>query len=143
MLEYITMAHFQGTITALVTPFRNGQVDFAVLEKLVERQIAAGIDGLVPCGTTGESPTLSHEESEQVIACVAKTARKRVPVIAGTGSYSTSDAIKKSHKAAELGASGLLIVSPYYNKPTQAGLYAHFSTIAREVSLPIMLYNIP
>lgn len=137
------MAHFQGTITALVTPFRNGQVDFGTLEKLVERQIAAGIDGLVPCGTTGESPTLSHEEAEQVIACVAKTARKRVPLIAGTGSYNTAEVIKKSQKAAELGATGLLIVSPYYNKPTQNGLYAHFSTIAREVSLPIMLYNIP
>lgn len=98
---------------------------------------------MVPCGTTGESPTLSHEEAEQVIACVAKTARKRVPLIAGTGSYNTAEVIKKSQKAAELGATGLLIVSPYYNKPTQNGLYAHFSTIAREVSLPIMLYNIP
>lgn len=137
------MAQFQGTITALVTPLRNGQVDFATLEKLVERQIASGVDGLVPCGTTGESPTLSHEETEQVIACVVKTACRRVPIIAGTGSYSTAEAIKKSHKAAELGATGLLIVSPYYNKPTQNGLYAHFSAIAREVQLPIMLYNIP
>lgn len=137
------MAHFQGTITALVTPFRDGRVDLATLEKLVERQIAGGINGLVPCGTTGESPTLTHEEAEQVIACVVKTARKRVPVIAGTGSYNTAEAIKKSQRAAELGADGLLIVSPYYNKPTQHGLYAHFSAISREVKLPIMLYNIP
>ncbi|MBI5862957.1 MAG: 4-hydroxy-tetrahydrodipicolinate synthase [Planctomycetes bacterium] len=137
------MSAFRGTITALITPFSNGKLDEARLEALVERQIAAGVDGLVPCGTTGESPTLSHEEAERVIACVVRTARKRVPVIAGTGSYSTAEAIRKSHKAGELGADGLLIVSPYYNKPTQAGLFAHFSAIARETKLPIMLYNIP
>ncbi|GMU80911.1 MAG: 4-hydroxy-tetrahydrodipicolinate synthase [Planctomycetota bacterium] len=137
------MPHFHGTITALITPFKNGEVDFPTLEKLVERQIDGGVDGLVPCGTTGESPTLSKEEAEKVIACVVRTARKRVPVIAGTGSYSTADAIYKSKKAADLGADALLVVSPYYNKPTQAGLFAHFSAIAKAVPLPIMLYNIP
>jgi 4-hydroxy-tetrahydrodipicolinate synthase len=118
-------------------------VDFEALERLVERQIAGGVDGLVPCGTTGESPTLTSEETDEVIKCVVKTVRKRVPVIAGTGSYSTAEAIKKSRKAADAGVDGLLIVSPYYNKPTQAGLYQHFSAIAKDVDKPIMLYNIP
>src|SRR5215510_513793 len=101
------MATFQGTITALITPFRDGKVDCAAFEKLIERQIAGGVDGLVPCGTTGESPTLTHEEADEVIRFVIKTVNKRVPVIAGTGSYSTADAIKKSQKAAEAGADGL------------------------------------
>ena len=138
------MSHvFPGAITALVTPFRNGKVDFDTLAALVERQIAAGIDGVVPCGTTGESPTLTEDEQHQVIEHVVKTARKRTKVIAGTGSFSTAKMLHSSRHAAEVGADGLLIVSPYYNKPTQAGLYEHFAAVAREVKLPIMLYNIP
>ena len=137
------MARFQGTITALITPFRDGEVDFQALEQLVERQIEAGVDGLVPCGTTGESPTLLGEEHARVIECVIRVASKRVPVIAGTGSNSTAHAVELSRHAAEAGADGLLIVSPYYNKPTQAGLYEHFSTVAKAVKVPIVLYNIP
>lgn len=137
------MQRFTGAITALITPFRDGAVDFPALEKLVERQIAAGIDGLVPCGTTGESPTLSKSEHDEVVACVIKTAAKRVPVIAGAGSNNTSEAIRMAQHAEHAGADGLLIVSPYYNRPTQAGLTAHFSAIAKASALPIMLYNIP
>src|SRR5262249_28257594 len=137
------MSTFRGTITALITPFRGGKVDFTALEKLVERQIAGSVDGLVPCGTTGESPTLTSDEADDVIKCAIGVTNRRVPVIPGTGSYSTAEAIKKSHKAADAGADGLLIVSPYYNKPTQAGLYQHFAAIARDVQKPIMLYNIP
>lgn len=134
---------FPGAITAIVTPFRGGKVDFAALEALVERQIAAGIDGIVPCGTTGESPTLSEDEQHDVIACVIRTAGKRTRVIAGTGSNCTSKAIAASRHAERAGADGLLVVAPYYNKPTQAGMHAHFAAIAREVRIPIMLYNIP
>lgn len=137
------MPTFQGTITALVTPFRDGAVDYPTLEKLVERQIAGGVDGLVPCGTTGESPTLTADETDDVIRCVVRVTARRVPVIAGAGSYSTAETIKKSHRAVKAGADGLLIVNPYYNKPTQSGLYQHFGAVAREVSVPIMLYNIP
>ncbi|MFN0137954.1 MAG: 4-hydroxy-tetrahydrodipicolinate synthase [Phycisphaerae bacterium] len=137
------MPHFSGSITALVTPFENDKVDFVTLEALVERQIAAGIDGLVPCGTTGESPTLTEDEQHAVIESVVKFTRKRAKVIAGTGSFSTAKMLHASRHAAEVGADGLLIVSPYYNKPTQAGLYEHFAAVARDVKLPIMLYNIP
>jgi len=137
------MRGFRGTITALITPFREGQVDYAALERLVEQQVAAGVDGLVPCGTTGESPTLSWEEHDRVIEFVVRTTKRRVPVIAGTGSNNTAEALRSSKHAAEVGADGLLIVAPYYNRPTQAGLYQHFSTIARAVKLPIALYNIP
>lgn len=137
------MPTFAGTITALVTPFRNDKVDFANLEKLVERQIAGGVDGLVPCGTTGESPTLTKTEHAEVIECVIKAARKRVKIIAGTGSNNTAECLRMSEHAATAGADGLLIVSPYYNKPTQAGLFAHFSAVAKAIKLPIMLYNIP
>lgn len=137
------MRRFNGTITALVTPFADGKVDFAALERLVERQIAAGVDGLVPCGTTGESPTLSPDEHDEVVRCVVRTAARRVPVIAGAGSNSTAEALRLSRQAAEAGADGLLLVNPYYNKPTQAGLLAHFAAIARATPLPIMLYNIP
>lgn len=137
------MAPFRGTITALVTPFRDGDVDYNTLERMVERQIEAGVDGLVPCGTTGEAPTLARSEHEQVVERVTRAARKRVPVIAGTGSNCTADALEMSRHAAMVGADGLLIVSPYYNKPTQAGLYQHFSAIAGTVDLPIVLYNIP
>lgn len=137
------MPHFSGSITALVTPFKNGKVDLATLEALVERQIAAGIDGIVPCGTTGESPTLTEDEQHLVIENVVKFAKKRTKVIAGTGSFSTAKMVHASRHAAEVGADGLLIVSPYYNKPTQTGLFEHFAAVAREVKLPIMLYNIP
>lgn len=137
------MPTFTGTITALVTPFRNDKVDFATLEKLVERQVAGGVDGVVPCGTTGESPTLTKQEHAEVIECVIKSARKRVKVIAGAGSNSTAECLRMSTHAAEAGADGLLLVNPYYNKPTQAGMFAHFSAVAQAVRLPIMLYNIP
>jgi 4-hydroxy-tetrahydrodipicolinate synthase len=134
---------FRGTFTALITPFRDGEIDLAALENLIEAQIAAGITGVVAVGTTGESPTLSHEERENVIATTVKLARKRCQVLAGTGSYSTRDAIAATKRAEELGADAALIVAPYYNKPSQEGLFRHFQAIARATSLPIMLYNIP
>jgi 4-hydroxy-tetrahydrodipicolinate synthase len=127
----------------LVTPFRDGKVDFEALERMVGRQVEAGVDGLVPCGTSGESPTLTRDEHEQVIQCVIRVAGGQVPVIAGSGSNSTAHALELSRSAAEAGADGLLIVSPYYNKPTQAGLYAHFAALAKAVDVPIVLYNIP
>ena len=134
---------FSGAFTALVTPFRNGAVDEEALEALVEFQIQQGINGLVPCGTTGESPTLSEEEDRLVIETVVRVAAGRVPVVAGTGSNSTDMAIKYTKMAEEAGADGSLQVSPYYNKPTQEGLYRHFATIAESTSLPLILYNIP
>jgi 4-hydroxy-tetrahydrodipicolinate synthase len=134
---------FRGTFTALVTPFRDGEIDIAALETLIEVQIAAGITGIVAVGTTGESPTLSHEERELVIAIAVKIAQKRCHVFAGTGSYSTSDAIAATKRAEELGVDAALIVAPYYNKPSQEGLFRHFQAIARATSMPIMLYNIP
>lgn len=134
---------FRGTFTALVTPFRDGEVDIAALERLIETQIAAGVNGIVAVGTTGESPTLSHEEREIVIATAVKVAKKRCRVFAGTGSYSTRDAIAATRRAEELGADAALIVAPYYNKPSQEGLFRHFQAIAQATSLPIMLYNIP
>jgi 4-hydroxy-tetrahydrodipicolinate synthase len=135
---------FTGTHTALVTPFtRDGKVDEPRLRQIVEQQIAAGIDGLVPCGTTGESPTLSHEEHNHVIELVVKFAAKRCKVIAGTGSNSTDEAIFMTQYAKKVGADASLQVSPYYNKPSQAGLYAHFRAIAEAVKIPIILYNIP
>ncbi len=134
---------FSGAFTALVTPFRNGEVDEEALEALVEFQIQQGINGLVPCGTTGESPTLSEEEDRLVIETVVRVAAGRLPVVAGTGSNSTDMAIKYTKMAEEAGADGSLQVSPYYNKPTQEGLYRHFTTIAESTSLPLILYNIP
>jgi 4-hydroxy-tetrahydrodipicolinate synthase len=134
---------FVGAMTALVTPMRDGQLDLESLEQLVEAQIAAGIDGLVPCGTTGESATLSHEEHAEVVRHVVKAARKRVPVVAGAGSNSTAEAISLSKAARAAGADGLLLITPYYNKPTQDGLYHHFKSIAEAVPLPIILYNVP
>ncbi len=134
---------FSGAFTALVTPFRNGEVDEEALEALVEFQIQQGINGLVPCGTTGESPTLSEEEDRLVIEAVVRVAAGRVPVVAGTGSNSTDMAIKYTRMAEEAGADGSLQVAPYYNKPTQEGLYRHFATIAESTSLPLILYNIP
>lgn len=134
---------FKGAITALVTPFRNGQVDEKALRELIEFQIAGGIDGLVPCGTTGESPTLTHDEHDRVIEITIDAAKKRVPVIAGTGSNSTAEALRLTRHAYEAGADGALIACPYYNKPTQEGLYQHFQLIAQNVPFPIIPYNIP
>ncbi|OHE18934.1 MAG: 4-hydroxy-tetrahydrodipicolinate synthase [Syntrophobacterales bacterium GWC2_56_13] len=134
---------FGGAIVAIVTPFRNGKVDEQALRKLIEEQIAAGTDGIVPCGTTGESTTLSHEEHDRVIEITIDAARKRVPVIAGTGSNSTAEALRLTRHAWEAGADGALLVCPYYNRPTQEGLYQHYRTIAEEVPIPIIIYNIP
>ncbi|TGR65712.1 4-hydroxy-tetrahydrodipicolinate synthase [bacterium M00.F.Ca.ET.194.01.1.1] len=134
---------FKGSITALVTPFADGKVDEAALRSLVEWQIAERSHGLVPCGTTGESPTLSHAEHKRIVEITVETARGRVPVIAGAGSNSTEEAIDFVEHAQRAGADGLLIVSPYYNKPTQQGLYEHFKAIDARASLPIIVYNIP
>lgn len=134
---------FRGAITALVTPFKNGQVDEKALRELIEFQIESGIDGLVPCGTTGESPTLTHDEHDRVIEITIDAAKKRVPVIAGTGSNSTAEALRLTKHACEAGADGALIACPYYNKPTQEGLYLHFQLIAQNVPIPIIPYNIP
>ncbi|HPE06553.1 MAG TPA: 4-hydroxy-tetrahydrodipicolinate synthase [Smithellaceae bacterium] len=134
---------FKGAITALVTPFKNGQVDEKALRELIEFQIVGGVDGLVPCGTTGESPTLTHDEHDRVIEITIDAARKRVPVIAGTGSNSTAEALRLTKHAYEAGADGALIACPYYNKPTQEGLYQHFQMIAQNVPIPIIPYNIP
>jgi 4-hydroxy-tetrahydrodipicolinate synthase len=132
-----------GTITALATPFRKGQVAYDDLKKLVTHQIRGGINGLVPMGTTGESPTLSHEEHMDVIRYVIAEARGRVPVIAGTGSNSTTEAIELTTRAHEAGADAMLVVAPYYNKPSQEGLFQHFSAIADATDRPIILYSIP
>jgi 4-hydroxy-tetrahydrodipicolinate synthase len=134
---------FSGAFTALVTPFRNGEVDVEALEGMVEFQIQNGIHGLVPCGTTGETPAMSESEDRLVIETVVRVANGRVPVIAGTGSNSTDMAIKYTKMAEEVGADGSLQVSPYYNKPTQEGLYRHFAAVAESTDLPIILYNIP
>ncbi len=134
---------FQGAFTALITPFRDGEVDQKALRELVEWQIQSGIDGLVPCGSTGESATLSHSEHEQVIGIVVEQARRRVPVIAGTGSNSTAEAIRLTAAARTAGADGALLISPYYNKPTQEGIYRHYNAIAQSVDLPLIIYNIP
>jgi 4-hydroxy-tetrahydrodipicolinate synthase len=132
-----------GAITALITPFKNSSVAYNDLRKLVEAQIKAGIHGLVPVGTTGESPTLSNEEHLDVIRAVIETARGRVPVIAGTGSNSTHEAVELTRQADEAGADAMLIVAPYYNKPSQAGLFRHFSELAETTDKPIILYSIP
>lgn len=134
---------FQGSMPALVTPFTNGRLDEDALVKFVEWQISEGSHGLVPVGTTGESPTLSHDEHKRVVEICIETANKRVPVIAGAGSNNTREAIDLAGHAEKVGADGLLIVTPYYNKPDQRGLYAHFKAISDAVSLPIIIYNIP
>lgn len=135
---------FQGAITAIITPFTtDGQIDEARLREQVEFQITNGIDGLVPVGTTGESPTLSHKEHNQVVDIVASQTDGRVPVIAGTGSNNTAEALSMTQHAKDAGATASLQVNPYYNKPTQEGLYQHFMTIADKVDLPVVLYNIP
>ena len=134
---------FHGALTAIITPFRDGAVDEAALRELIEWQIQSGIDGLVPCGSTGESATLSHPEHERVIKITVEQARKRVPVVAGTGSNSTAEAIRLTASAREMGADGALLISPYYNKPTQDGIYKHYKMVAASVDLPIFAYNIP
>lgn len=133
----------QGAYTAMITPFSDGQVDYGRLEANVDFQIEHGIDGLVPVGTTGESPTLSHDEHRQVIERVVAAANGRVKVIAGTGSNSTSEALELTKHAQSVGADGALMVNPYYNKPSQEGLYRHFMAVADKVDIPIVLYNIP
>ena len=137
------MPPFQGSITALITPFKNGEVDGKAFQRLVEWQIDQGTHGLVPVGTTGESPTLSHEEHKRVIELCIEAADGRVPVIAGTGSNCTSEAVALTRHAKEAGADGVLVVTPYYNKPTQEGLYLHFKAINDSADIPIIIYNIP
>lgn len=133
---------FKGSIVAIVTPFKNGKVDEKKLKELVDFQIKNGTSGIVPCGTTGESPTLTNEEHDRVIEICIDAAGKRVPVIAGTGSNSTQEAIERTVHAAKAGADASLQVSPYYNRPTQEGLYQHFKAIAESADIPIILYNI-
>lgn len=134
---------FSGTHTALVTPFRNGAFDADAFRKLIEGQIAGGVEGIVPVGTTGESPTLDHAEHNEVICTAIETARGRCKVIAGTGSNATSEAIALTVEAEKMGADAALLVAPYYNKPSPEGLYRHFRAIAAAVKIPIMLYSIP
>ncbi len=132
----------EGSMVALVTPFKDGEVDWDALARLVDEQLEGGTQGLVPCGTTGESPTLSHEEHDAVVEFTIHRAAGRVPVVAGTGSNSTAEALRLTTHAKEAGADACLVVNPYYNKPTQEGMYAHVSELAK-VGLPIVLYNIP
>jgi len=134
---------FKGYFTALITPFRDGKVDEGAYRALIDWQIAEGIGGLVPCGTTGESPTLSHAEHMRLIEICIDQARGRVPVVAGTGSNSTAEAIELTRHAKRAGATAALLVMPYYNKPTQAGMYEHFKAIADAGDIPILIYNIP
>ena len=134
---------FKGSFTALITPFRNGEIDEEAFRRLIEWQIAEGTHGFVPVGTTGESPTLTHEEHMRVVELCIATARGRVPVIAGTGSNSTAEAIELTEHARNSGASAVLVVTPYYNKPTQEGLYQHYKAINDAVDIPIIIYNIP
>jgi 4-hydroxy-tetrahydrodipicolinate synthase len=134
---------FSGSMTALVTPFRNGEFDEQAYRDLIEWQIASGTDALIPCGTTGESATLSHEEHDRVVEVCIDAARRRVPVIAGAGSNSTAEALRLTRHAKEAGADGALLITPYYNKPTQEGLFQHYRHIAENVEIPIVMYNVP
>ena len=134
---------FKGVFVAIVTPFKNGKIDEEALRGLIDFQIAGGVDGIVPCGTTGESATLNHEEHDQVIRIAVDACKGKASVLAGTGSNSTQEAIQLSRNAKNAGADGLLQITPYYNKPNQEGLYHHFSSIADAVDLPIVLYNVP
>lgn len=134
---------FSGSMVALVTPFRDGKVDWRSLEALVDFHIQNGTHGIVPCGTTGESATLSHEEHDQVIEAVIKAVNKRIPVIAGTGSNSTEEAVRLTRASEKAGADGALMISPYYNRPTQEGIYQHYKKVASAVGIPIIVYNIP
>ncbi len=134
---------FSGSLVAIVTPFRNGKVDERAFGDLIEWQIANGTNGIVPCGTTGESATLTHDEHHRVIRLTVEVVKGRVPVIAGTGSNSTDEAISLTGHAKEAGADGALLITPYYNKPTQEGLYRHYKAVAEAVDIPLVLYNIP
>src|ERR1700730_2252968 len=134
---------FNGALSAIVTPFRDGEVDERALRDHIEWQIQSGIDGLVPCGSTGESATLTHDEHDRVIKIAIAQTRRRVPVVAGTGSNSTAEAIRLTVAAREMGADGALLLSPYYNKPTQEGIFRHYKMIAAAVDLPLFVYNIP
>ena len=134
---------FEGSFVAIVTPFKNGKVDTKALKGLIEFHIKNGTNGIVPCGTTGESATLDHQEHEEVIRIAVETCEGRLPVLAGTGSNSTHEAIELTLTAQKLGADGALLITPYYNKPTQEGLYQHFAAVAKETKLPIVLYNVP
>lgn len=138
-----TKCPFTGSMVAVVTPFRDGKVDFAALDVLVERQIVAGQKAIVPCGSTGESATLTHDEHAQVIEAVVAKAAGRVSVIAGTGSNATAEAIDLTRAAESAGADGALLISPYYNKPTQDGIYEHYRAVAEAVQIPLITYNIP
>src|SRR4030095_2911570 len=134
---------FTGSMVALVTPFKNGQIDWQSLEGLVDFHIQNGTHGIVPCGTTGESATLSHQEHDDVIKTVIKAVNKRIPVIAGTGSNSTEEAVPLTKEAEKSGADGALMISPYYTRPTQKVIYQHYKKVASEVGIPIIIYNIP
>src|SRR5687768_8978420 len=133
----------QGTYTALVTPFQRGEVDYESLGRLVDAQVAASVTGVVPCGSTGESATLSHAEHERLIAFTIERVARRIQVIAGSGSNSTSESVRLTRFAKEHGADAALLIAPYYNRPTQEGLYAHYAAVAQAVDLPIVAYNIP
>jgi 4-hydroxy-tetrahydrodipicolinate synthase len=135
-------ATFQGSIVAMVTPFRNGKIDEPKVKELVELHVKHGTDAIVPCGTTGESPTLSHDEHHRMVELTVAAAAGRIPIIAGTGSNSTAEAIALTKHAERAGANGALVVNPYYNKPTQEGLYRHFRAVAEATALPILVYNI-
>jgi 4-hydroxy-tetrahydrodipicolinate synthase len=139
----VAKTSFRGSITALVTPFKNGSLDEGSYRDLIEWQIAEGTSGFVPVGTTGESPTLSHEEHQQVVEWCIEQSKGRVPIIAGAGSNSTKEAIKLAQDAEEAGADAVLVVTPYYNKPTQEGLYQHFKAVNDAIAIPIIIYNIP
>lgn len=135
---------FYGSIVALITPFRkNGSIDHGLVRELVEWHIASGTNAIVPCATTGESPTLSHDEHDEVIATVVKAANKRIKVLAGCGSNCTEEALRLIKHAEEVGADGALVVTPYYNKPTQEGLFAHYETLANSSQMPLVIYNVP
>jgi len=134
---------FKGSMVAIVTPFRNGKVDEKALGDLIEFHIKNGTDVIVPCGTTGESATLSHEEHHRVVEFTVRTVNKRVPVVAGAGSNSTAETLELANYSKKAGANGVLLITPYYNKPTQEGLYQHFSKVTESVDIPIILYNVP
>jgi 4-hydroxy-tetrahydrodipicolinate synthase len=134
---------FKGAFTAIVTPFKNGQFDEEAYRELVEFQVKGGIHGIVPCGTTGESPTLSHAEHKRVVETCIDQVKKRVPVIAGSGSNSTAESLELTRHAQEAGADAALMITPYYNKPTQEGLYQHYKTVASQTKIPIVVYNVP
>ncbi|MPZ77360.1 MAG: 4-hydroxy-tetrahydrodipicolinate synthase [Deltaproteobacteria bacterium] len=134
---------FTGSMVALITPFKDGKIDWQSLEALVDFHIQSGTNGIVPCGTTGESATLSHQEHDDIVKAVIKGVNKRLPVIAGTGSNSTDEAVRLTRAAEKSGADGALMISPYYNRPTQEGIYQHYKKVASEVGIPIIVYNIP